>query len=407
MNVWGAARFLKVGPDGLLAWDQLPEIGIYRGHVKDGLTPTSHAGATCHAYGVKVAADSYGMDLKKPLRALSGYPGSIMQEALARGKAVGLVNSGHIGEPGTGVFLASVRKRKNVDAIASQILQSGAQVLLLGGEKFFLPEGVEGFHGPGARSDQRNLIEEARAAGYTIVFNRSQLQALDLPTVDKLLGIFATSDTYHAKSEELQAAEGLDHYEPEAPTVAEMTEAALTILSRHEKGFLLVTEEEGTDNFSNHNNAGGTMEAALRADDALQIGLDFLQAHPDTLLLTCSDSDAGGLQIVSIAESLARGYGGLPNLLALDQLPMATTDNGAPMDGIDGPQTAPFLSLPDRAGRRFPFGIAWAGKMDFSGGIAARAAGLHAERLPLNFDNTDTYRMLYLALFGEWLPHAE
>ncbi len=41
---------------------QLPHMAVYTGHMKDRLTSTSHGGATTHAYGVKVLADSYGMD---------------------------------------------------------------------------------------------------------------------------------------------------------------------------------------------------------------------------------------------------------------------------------------------------------------------------------------------------------
>ena len=41
---WGLARVAHVGPDGELAWDRLPEIGIYRPHMRDSLAPSSHSG---------------------------------------------------------------------------------------------------------------------------------------------------------------------------------------------------------------------------------------------------------------------------------------------------------------------------------------------------------------------------
>jgi alkaline phosphatase len=81
-----------------------------------------------------------------------------------------------------------------------------------------------------------------------------------------------------------------------------------------------------------------------------------------------------------------------------------TTRNGAPLDGIDGTGTHPFMSMSDRAGERWPFGIAWASFDDNRGGIVARAHGLNADLLPLTVDNTDIYRLLYATLFGEWLP---
>ena len=46
---WGALRFLIAGPDGELNWDKLPAMAVYRGHMKDALTGTTHGGATVHA----------------------------------------------------------------------------------------------------------------------------------------------------------------------------------------------------------------------------------------------------------------------------------------------------------------------------------------------------------------------
>jgi alkaline phosphatase len=107
VNHWGAVRFHKVGPDGRLNWDRLPHIAVYLGHMKDGLTGTSHGGATVHAYGVKVQADSFGQDGAQRIRSASGFEGSIAHEAMRRGKAVGIVQSGAVYEPGTAAFVAS------------------------------------------------------------------------------------------------------------------------------------------------------------------------------------------------------------------------------------------------------------------------------------------------------------
>lgn len=401
VNSWCALRMWTAGPDGEIAWDRIPYLGIYRGHMLDGLTSTSHGGATVHAYGVKVPADSYGMHGQNPLKALSGYDGSIMEEALARGKAVGIVNSGHIGEPGTGVFLASVPRRSDEAGIAAQVLASGAHVILVGGEQYLLPDGVRGFHGEGDREDGRNLIEEAEAAGYTVVYNREQLLAVDTSNTDKLLGLFARKHTFNAISQEDILRSGYPHYWEIAPTFAEMVEVALAILSRHEEGFLLVAEEKGSDNFGNANNAAGTLEALRRADEGYAVALDFLSINPDTLLVTAADSDAGGIQVISPGQSTGHYFS------ATDPVP-SPLENGAAHHGRNGVGTEPFLAAPDKNGNRYTFGISWADTGDTAGGIAARAAGLHANRLPLNTDNTDIYRLMYLTLFGEdlGLPQA-
>lgn len=385
---WTAGRMAIAGPDGMINWDRIPFMAVYRGHMKTSLAATSHGGATTHAYGVKVDPDSYGMDRDRPLTALSGRKASIMQEALQSGLEAGVVNSGNIDEPGTGVFLASAQSRKDGQEIARQVVLSGARVIFSGGEKWFLPKGVKGRHGEGERTDGLNLIEEARTRGYTVVYNRSELQALPVRT-HRVLGVFAHHHTFHDQPEEHLKEAGLTFYVEEAPTVGEMTAAALAILSRQGKRFLLVVEEEGTDNFSNVNNASGTLEALRRADAAYGAARDYLRRNPATLLVTAADSDAGGLEVIAF-----------PPDHETKPLPV-TTLNGAPLDGRDGTGSLPFLALPDQFGKRMPFGIAWTGFEDGAGGILVRAEGLNAKALQNgSCDNSDIYRLLYLTLFG-------
>jgi len=392
---WEAARVFSVGPDGGLNWDRLQHVGIYRGHMKDALGATSHGGATSHAFGRKVASDSYGMDGTEPLTALSGKPFSILVEAREAGLSTALVNSGHIAEPGTGVFAASSTDRQATDTISRQIIESGVDLILSGGEVLLLPEGEIGRHGMvGVRKDGRNLIDRARELGYTVVYDRDDLMDLPLST-RKVLGVFAGYHTFNDYTEEEVREDGLPLYKVSAPSVAEMTEVALRFLEARGRRFLLVVEEEGSDNFSNANNAMGAMTALTRADEALGVALDFLDRNPSTLLVTTADSDAGGMQVFPIRDPN-------PNVAFMTLPP--TTRNGAPLDGIDGTGTEPFMAMPDQFGNRWPFGIAWASFDDNRGGIVARAQGLNAELLPVTVDNTDIYRILYATLFGVWLP---
>ncbi len=391
---WAAARILRHGPDGALHWDRLPALGIYAGHTADSLTGSSHGGATIHAYGVKVVRDSFGQNGKAPLTAASGKPLSIMEEALAAGKSVGLIQSGHLAEPGTAAFLASVDSRGMHEEIASQLVGSGAQVLLAGGERYLRPTGAQGVHGPGEREDGRDLIAEARDAGYAVAFTLEELEALDLDGTDRLMGVFAWADTYNTASEEENTEKGLKPYDPDAPTIAQMAQAALAILSRNPDGFLLVAEEEGTDNLGNANNASGTLEALLRADDAVGVFSRFVDNNPDTLLIMAADSNAGGMTLVgpSTREMQAVAPQGL--------LPERMR-NGAPLDGVAGAGTAPFISAPDAQGKTHPFGISWSGLADVSGGVVVRATGMNADKVTPLIQNTGVYDLMYLTLFGQ------
>lgn len=390
-NHWGAIRMSTVGPDGRLNWDRLPASAVYLGHMKDGLTGTSHGGATVHAYGVRVAADSFGQDGPTPIRQAAGGEGSIAHEAMRRGRAVGLVNSGAAYEPGTAVFVASTERRNSLEEITRLVAESGVGVHLAGGERWYLPQGTQGRHGEGARTDGRNLVQELEAKGYRVVFTRDELMALPADAT-RVWGIFAQDHTFHDRPEEELAQSNRPLYVETAPTIAEMSRAALGILSRDPEGFFLVVEEEGTDNFGNNNNARGVLEAGRRADEAIGVFAEFVGRNPNTLMLTTADSDAGGMQVI--------GPGPAQGVIRAGQALPERDRNGAPLDGQTGTRGEAFLAAPDRNGQRHPFAVSWSTLTDVSGGILVRGVGLNSDQIRGTMDNVDVYRIMYRTMFG-------
>jgi glycerophosphoryl diester phosphodiesterase len=322
-----ALRNIDKGPDGRINWDEMSHAGVYLGHMEDQLTGTSNAGAVTHATGTKVFAESFGFNAdNSPVVPGSGKTGmTILDEAIAAGKATALVQSGHIGEPGTTAFTAktlnrepdpAVRARDKTAEIAEQVIRAGVNVVMAGGEVYLLPQGTTGFHVTAAIDAQfndpvdrptTNLIDLAKSLGYTVVYTEDQLNQVmaqaKLP--EKLLGVFAANHTFDDRTEE---ALGLNSPNPQplyvstAPTVAEMLDASLKILKQDEDGFFVVVEEEGTDNFANNNNAVGTIEAMRRADAAIGIAMDYVDKQdPNTLVITAADSEAGGMQLFQFA----------------------------------------------------------------------------------------------------------
>jgi alkaline phosphatase len=252
-NHWAAARAYWYGPDAVSPWDELPYMALYRGHMSDSLGATSNGGATAHAFGYKVQGpDSFGKDRGRPILALSGFPGSVLREAAAKGHPVGLVNDGDVaGEPGTGAFLAETDRRGQPNEQALQVLggrpgfeggtpedvtdgEPDPRIVLGGGERFFLPGGTpqcevaprldaprldcfvhrhpEDFGGGPARDDGRNLLQEAAADGWIVVRTRAEFDALDQRVrharpgdrfwAPKVLGLFAADDTFNDDLEE-------------------------------------------------------------------------------------------------------------------------------------------------------------------------------------------------------------
>ena len=412
---FAAGRFASVGSDGRLNWDEMTNAGVYLGHMDDQIVGTSNAGAVTHAFGIKAQADSYGLDESgNPYTSLSGEEGiTIMEEAIAEGKATAVINSGFIAEPGTGVFLADAEDRSNVTEITAEIVESGTNAILGGGEIHYLPQGTVGRFGEeGIREDGRNLIHEAEEMGYTVVYTLEELQNLSADT-EKVLGIFAAEDTYNDVPEGALREEGfvdedgnLIYYgqpgNENPPTTAEMLEATLglDIFSDPEKGMFVVMEEEATDNFGNNNNAGGTIEAVLRADEAIGVAQDYIDnVNSDTLLITAADSDGGGLEVDDVAEDVE-------TVGTTEVQPPFDTE--IPFDGTTGSDTEPFVTgEPDANGDTFPFAVGWSGVPDVAGSIVSKTYGLNAEELPATVDNTGIYRLMYQTLFDEELAPPE
>ncbi|MCY7335483.1 MAG: alkaline phosphatase [Chamaesiphon sp.] len=421
---YAAARFVEQGPDGRLNWDKLDKAGVYLGHMEDQLGATSNGGAITHATGAKVYAESFGFEQgNTPVSSLSGTNKTIIEEARDAGKVTALIQSGGIFEPGTAAFIAKTKEIVNPDGsrtvpraqqaeIAKQVINSGVNFILSGGELNLIPVGEKGFHGTAAEYNAlstsslirptENLIDLAKKSGYTIVYTEQQLRDLLDPKKTstpptKVLGVFAPIHTFNDKPEEVLAKDKLPQYVETAPTIGEMLELTQQLMEKHpnfKNGSIAIVEEEGSDNFGNNNNAAGTIEATLRADKAIGVALDFVNRYPNTLILTAADSDAGGLQVTDVAANT----------------PVGTINNNptnvarpVPLDGKAGVGTAPFVSAPDANGNVFPFAVAWAGLPDFSGSIVSKAHGLNSDKLPATVDNTVMYELMYETLFEKEL----
>lgn len=385
-NTWNVLRMKQVGPDGRLAWDRLPEVAIYIGPMFDSVNASSNGGATTHAYGVRAHLGAFGTDRdgQRPIAA-SGRRLSVLQDAQAVGKKVALINSSSITEPGTAAFLASVADREDETEIASQVLAGAPDIALGGGEMFFLPKGVRGRHGLGVRDDGRNLIDEAREAGYTVVFTAEELAALD-GSESKVLGLFAAEETFNELTEAAMRKKKLPAFQPQAPRFDVMLQFVLDRFRNAPKGYLIVGNEEGTDNLSGENNVPATLDAAAGADRAIALAIDEAKSNPSLTLVVCSDSDNGGMNATS--DDLDELRGTLPK----------RTENGSPLASAQG---KPFLSAPDARGKQIPFYVVWASSSDMAGGTVARGMGPGASLLHGTVDSTVIYQVLQKGLFGE------
>jgi alkaline phosphatase len=78
------------------------------------------------------------------------------------------------------------------------------------------------------------------------------------------------------------------------PTLAEMTSAALAVLSRNDEGFFVLVEGGRIDWAAHANDAGSMLHEILDFDEAVGKGLEYQRSHPDTLVLVTGDHGTGG-----------------------------------------------------------------------------------------------------------------
>jgi len=386
LSHWDIGRIITVGPDGLSSWDKLPHMAVYKGHLKNSLVSSSQAGATVHAYGTKVAYDSFGKDKNKNLNHLS-----LLKEAQQKGFLTGLCQSGILVEPGTAVFVASVNDRKNFSEITRQLIYSDVTILLGGGEKYLLPKGVQGRFGAGVRIDGRNLIREAKQRGYLVIYTLKGLKNIPLST-KKVLGVFSHKNTYNDETEEILKKRVLKAYSETAPTIAQMAKYSLQFLNRDKnKKFFMVVEEEGTDNFSNMNNAARLFSAIKRSLKAISLLRAFVRTNKNTLLVVASDSNASNPTLIDRFKS--------KRPFVLNQRIKDKSDNLAPMDRLS--TGYPFASAPDKKGLSMPFAIVWPTKADSGTGVLVKGEGLNAHQIKGTLDNTEIYKIMKQTLFGK------
>ena len=218
------------------------------------------------------------------------YVSTILEDAKANGKSVGLVTTTHISHATPAAFAAHVTNRSLMNEIALQMFITGADIMLGGGEDDFLPTTETGCYSQAdERVDGRNLINEAVAVGYTYICNRNDLLAVNPNSVSKVIGLFADESMVS----------------PYSPSLSEMTQKAIEILSKNTNGFFLMVESGQIDWASHVNDASNTILDTIGLDEAVETAKNFAASNPLTLLIVTGDHETGGMSVSLTSSGLA------------------------------------------------------------------------------------------------------
>lgn len=273
-----------------LALDAI-QVGSVRTHSSDSRITDSAASATAMSAGVKTYNGAIAVDtLRRPVA-------TILEAAEAAGMATGLVATSRITHATPAAFAAHVPSRNMEDEIARQMLDHDVDVLFGGGRRHFTPDSALG----GTRADSLDLLARAREAGYAVVLDREGFSGVQTPA----LGLFTPS----------HMAYEIDRDSTLEPSLAEMTVKAIDLLKDDEDGFFLMVEGSRIDHAGHANDAAAHLHDLLAYDRAVAAALDFARQSGETLVVSVSDHETGGLSLGRTVDGVGV-YAWEPGVLA-------------------------------------------------------------------------------------------
>jgi len=326
-----AARVKTFSLDGQTT-DSAPSMAAYMTGVKMRNEVISMSSDTT---AVDASGSQYinGEDTTCP--ATNGTPAETLLElSKAKGRSVGAVSTTRVGHATPAATYAHVCNRNAYNTIAEQStpgharynakLLDGIDVLMGGGQRNYLPKSV---NPSSKRTDDVNLVSAFQAKGYAYVDTGTKLRALNVGSTTKLLGLFSQSEMAY-ELDRVKPALGYDQ-----PSLAEMTEKALGVLSKNDKGFFLMVEGGRIDHALHGTNAKRALEDTLAFDTAIQTALDFMEKKDpglkNTLVVVTADHDHaiafnGYPKIGNPILGTVKGYSDNKTALAADGKPYTT-----------------------------------------------------------------------------------
>ena len=295
------------GEENLLSFETMPYTGFSKTFNTDSQTPDSAGTMTAMITGVKTKMGFLSIDQTASRDNCASSKNAKLATALELAEIAGLSTGvvtttaiTHATPAATYAHtpernwendgeLTEANKAAGCTDIAQQLIDfnlgNGIEVALGGGRQHFLaagaddPEYTEYF---GARLDNRNLIEEwqKKSPEHQYVWNKTQLDALDLKKTKHLLGLFEPG---HMNFESDRAKDRSGE-----PSLADMTRTAITVLKNNPKGFFLMVEGGRIDHAHHSGNAFRALTDTVAFSDAVRTAMTMTSAA-DTLIIVTAD----------------------------------------------------------------------------------------------------------------------
>ncbi|KAI8973926.1 alkaline-phosphatase-like protein [Pilobolus umbonatus] len=268
----------------------LDEVFIGQSHTRSSshLITDSAAGATAFSCGLKSFNGAIGVD--------SNYRpcGTVMEAAkLQHNMKTGLVVRSRVTHATPASFSTHVQSRIQEDTIAEQQIGHnplGRTVDLMfgGGLCYFTSNSSES----SCRHDNRDLISEAKTQyGWDVKTTLDGFYTLTEESELPILGLFADQHMNYA----------IDNDPYLQPSLTEMSIKALGILDRSSKlsgtGFFLMIEGSRIDMAAHSNDPATMFHEILEYQQTVELILQYVKNNPNTIFISTSDHETGGLTI--------------------------------------------------------------------------------------------------------------
>lgn len=287
------------GEENVLPFERFPHTALVKTYNTNAQVSDSAGTASAMNTGVKTKAGVISIDGSVPVgdceAALEGAATTLAERAEEAGMSTGVVSTARITHATPAAVyghsasrdweddsdIPDEQKPKGCVDLAQQLVNfsagDGLEVALGGGRGNFLPA-----EKGGRRTDALDLTAawSRRYNNAAYVTNATELAAVNLTTTSHLLGLFSNS----------HMAYEFDRGTTDEPSIADMTGAAIQLLSRNDKGYYLMVEGGRVDHAHHQGNANRALSDAQAFANAVQTAIDMTDERETLILVTADHS---------------------------------------------------------------------------------------------------------------------
>lgn len=197
-------------------------------------------------------------------------------------RATGLVTTSSLVQPTPVAFYSTIKGTPDPYRNAFELVYSGIDIVLGGGEQYFTPANATNEWG---RRDGHNLIDEAKKdEGYAVLRTRDDLNNVSTWSTRKLFGLFAPNQFYFSS---------LQPENRRQPSLAEMTRVAISRLNYNRNGYFLVVEHDLVARAAERNLGRLAVNEVAEVDEAIRSAVEY--AGPDALVMVTNNYSLGAV----------------------------------------------------------------------------------------------------------------